>query len=261
MNSFQGIDIKTPVGNIWLESGRGYGLEYKFSRNVEVERAAVHNGVLYVHCRASRPSATFHWNLAENYIRITYPAGTDLQDVKLESHSGEIETSGLRAQSFWTKSSFGSQRIKDVQANSITFQSCSGIVEAEALVANELNASFVSGGVQIAGGNFRKAEITGTSGNIDLKRIAANGLLCRTVSGYVLVDGAPCGNIELQARSGDILLKSTLPAEEYEWTMSSVIGNKTVNGSKSEIHHRENVQNHILAETIVGSIRLNFAKS
>lgn len=198
LGEFQKLDIQTSVMDVTVTTGTNYSISYNCSNNL-VPVYEVKDGVLTV---TQKGKHIWSWNNNHCDMKITVPADTKLDQCKISSSVGDIDISGLHADTFSTSASVGDIHITDSE-----------------LTNSDLSTS--TGDIDMKGITFSTMIITSSVGDVDLN--ADNSL-----SDYEMNLTTSVGNVEINNRKQGKNYSNN-GSSNNELTVHASTGDVTVN--------------------------------
>lgn len=201
LDAFDKINIDTDMGQIEIEEGDSFYVEYRdFShdeKNWNIENGCFTYSnhrknkmdVMEVNLGFGVFNSFFRNNGSERYVRLTVPKGTQLSDVTAENSFGGICISGLA-----------------VNGNMDVNSDC-GNIELNNITANELTVNNNLGNVNIAKAKVLNADMEVDSGELVLVNVGAEGSLNLSNNlGNVQMDNCTATSGEFKLDSGNITI-------------------------------------------------------
>ena len=189
LEGFNNIDIEIIAADIEIKYGDDYQLDYSLSEKETIKRFEVIDHTLYF------KTATAHFwgaSFTDSYLVLTIPYGTQIEDIKLKTVSGDIDINGVDANSLKLKATSGDL---DIVGNygTMDLKLTSGDINFNGLIKDSANIDATSSDIELniaqdieievdgfasvewndndRGRNFYKA---GTEGKLHIKNTAGD---------------------------------------------------------------------------------------
>ena len=226
LSAFSSVSVFSSSADIELIESDEYGLEI-FAPVTFDPRWDITDGKLTIQGKTRLPFINIFRNPGY-YIRVYYPAGTDFNDVVLESASGDIALPLISAASLRIQSSSGSVFAEAEGCSSISIDTSSGDIKFSGS-GDDVNISSTSGEViSVAKDYSANVSIETSSGDISFSGDGGN-LSFNTSSGTIVSEADNCTAIRAETSSGDISLVNN-GAEASTLNVRSTSGGITATG-------------------------------
>ena len=193
-------------------------------------------------------------NPLRNEIRISLPAGKNLDTLNVTCTSGSIRIDGMNAHNITAVANSGAIRLNDSQAENFTARATSGVIRGDNLRFTDGNFQTSSGGITLSNTHWQNLEVRCTSGVV------------RVTESQVINPAS--GTTTLQTSSGGVTLGIRGNRHDYNYSVSTSSGTARVNGESifngsidttSNLTANAGSGNHqISIRTTSGYARLNF---
>lgn len=163
LEAFHSIEVDVLAADIQILPGEDWSLSYNLSEKEPLKHFGVEQGTLYVETSFD-PSE--HFEHKNWFVTITVPTGTSLDEVELDTLSGNVDVQGFSCDSISLSSTSGNVTAQDITAREVELDSTSGKITASNVSANSLEAESISDDLRVEG-TFGKLELSTTSGDIE----------------------------------------------------------------------------------------------
>lgn len=160
----------------------------------------------------------FHFYLFNFYgsgpwkdITITYPAGSEFEDISIHSDSGSINISDLKANDMKISSDLGDTKLDNVSTITLDHDSNSG------------NFNLINTNIKSLKFNMDLGDATATGYNGEEIAGSSN-------SGNVNFEGSIKGPVDISSDLGDVTFKIKGSEEQFSYDLSTDLGDVTLNG-------------------------------
>ncbi len=210
------IDADLDLRDIILKEGTGFKVESKgVGKNFRVDD---NNG----HITLSENSTTgFTLNLfgfweSHQYsdLVITYPAGTNFEDIKISSDSGTLTIADLNAKNIDLDSDLGDVELKNVIASRLSVKIDSGTLDLDQAKTDTFN--FELG-----------------LGDLDAKNLTGKTVKGKLDSGSADIEGTITGPVEIYNDLGDVDMTLAGNEDSYSYELATDLGDVVLNGQDS----------------------------
>lgn len=167
VGEFQKLTIDTNVMDVTITTGTNYSVSYDCTNNL-IPTYEVRDGELTV---TQKGNHSWSWGNNHCDLKITVPADVKLDQCKITSNVGDIDVSGLHANTFTTNASVGDVTISDSE-----------------LTNGDISSS--TGDVDMKGITFDTLTITSSVGDVDFKTNS-------NLSDYEMHLGTSVGDVEV----------------------------------------------------------------
>jgi len=250
--SISSLDISAVSANISLIESDSWGYDVKvYYADPEI---SVVNGKLTI-----KENSDTVWSLASftlpskerDYIKIYYPAGAEVDSIKIQSTDADIRIDGkiLSGETEITSRS-GNLTAAYLNGNKTTVNTISGDITVSEIFAASAYFKTVSGNIDIYNISVNAFEIATTSGDIRMSKVLSlisaktvsgnvdilelNGAAdVTTTSGDITIDGRYLGGA-LKTVSGNVTIRSTLGTDAYTGSINTVSGFITFGATRAE---------------------------
>jgi|GEM_PF-6986717 len=242
INSIQGnfdlrdIELKTgTVGSEINVFSKGVG------RSFNVENV---NGVLTF---TDNKSTLFNFNLFGSYgngqfkkLIITYPVGTELNDVSIKSSSGDIS-------------------ISDLKADGMTINSDLGDVKFDNVTISKFSTDISSGNLKLINTNFKSMKFDLDLGDINASGYNGEEITGRLSSGDIKLEGILTGPVDITSDLGDLTFNISGNENMFSYDIKTDLGDVQLNGQKSGSSLMKIYENKPLfkVNSSFGDVRIN----
>lgn len=138
-----------------------------------------------------------------------------------------------------------------------------GAITLPALALMELTCETVHGAIRLTGVAADTLHAESVNGAISLAECRAQTKAhCETVNGSLALSGELLGNTHAETVNGSVHIEMQQPQTAYDLALETVSGSIFINGEKQrkEVRIRNKAANAVHAETVNGSIKLEFSK-
>ncbi len=204
LDSFDSIKIDVLAADISVIPGEEWSVSYHLSDKEPLTRFGVEQGTLYIETTFD-PHERFQHR--DWFITVTVPAGTSLEDVELDTISGNVEIRGFSCDSASLSSTSGTVEAQDIRAEDLKMHSTSEKITVGKAICDDFEAETVSSDVY-AEGEFGEMDISTVSGDTEvIGSVSSEGAL-ESVSGDITLSISHDASIQANSR-GTILLNGT----------------------------------------------------
>ncbi len=217
--------------------------------------------------KANLMNANFILTLGSGYaVDISYPQGAETPDVSIKN--GVLYINEKRRQYIWnifTRDAWKQGRVEvtvpDAKLSDINIENVNGKIYIPAINADRFHGETVNGGVTLEGTQGGNIHCESVNGAVSMTNCTArDGAHGETVNGSVTIAGELRGKIHAEAVNGSVSVATALPVSQYDIDVETVSGSVRVDGEKykKSYHSRRGMENSIKAESVNGSVTVEF---
>ena len=160
-----------------------------------------------LHIQFTKPG--IRWNLPEKILTVTLPEGTELENARIHTTSGDMEIPALKAKELTLESTSG-----DINVSADAFKTAVSTTSGDQTIrlAGETGgvaADSTSGSIVLETGKIVEIEAATTSGGVQVTAEEAEQVLAASTSGKIDVSLGKVKDLEINATSGNI--RAALP--------------------------------------------------
>ncbi len=234
LEEFRSIEIEVLAADIRVVQGEQWAVSYQLSEKEPLKCLKVENGTLYL--ETTFDAREYFDRNDEWFVTVTVPEGAALDEVELDTLSGNAGIQGFQCDSASLSSTSGTVEAKQIDARELSLESVSGSVTASAVSADEMEAETVSGEIRLEGA-FGEVETD-------------------SISGAVEVEGSVSRKGSMESTSGAM----TLLLSHEAAVQASSMGEITLNGSKESSPLKTSTGVPVVLKSISGKISVQTAQ-
>jgi len=286
LSSFKNIDIESEYADIIFEQADSYGIDIYDNSN-GVWEYSVENETLKINNKEISIMLSFGINLntdyKNNYVKIFLPQNAKMDEITINSVSGNMNISNINAENVELCNSYGNITLAKTTSNNLKINISSGNFTGEDLNLQNLyyenkygkgsfdkittqsfDATSHSGGLDLQNFHSKDIKIFSCYGDIVADNLYSAKIDIKAESGNVDIAGELQGENILRSSYGNITFKTTEQKSNYSYYALAKYGTITVDnenmGDNTSIKHDGNTQNNIDIEAVSGNIKINFGK-
>ena len=216
--SVSALDLNADFANITILPGDGpLTVSYTMPKEL-IPDIAFGNGKLTITPKKGIFSTGFNRN-TEYSITVTVPAGTDLDDIRLDADAGNISIRDLGTKNLYIDTDAGNVLVSGLTADVIKIDTDAGNLELDTLTADEITLDTDAGNVDLKSSNVRLFGADLDAGNLSIHSSAIDTIDADTDMGNIEsrdaeIHSGTCttdmGDIDLQGNIGDVNAKTSL---------------------------------------------------
>lgn len=195
----------------------------------EVLYYAENNGTLTIKYRQGNGYVRMPEKRLELFI--PYSLAEDIKNMNIDSTSGNINISDIKAGSLLADSTSGYVSIINVEAESIRSDTTSGGISMSNINTDSLSVDTISGSLTLRGVSAYKINVSSTSGKIDFQDTTADNVDVDTISGGTNIEGGFV-SIRAESTSGSVKIKSVTAPESIR--VDTISGSVTITIPETE---------------------------
>ena len=284
------IVIETGMGEVELKEADDFYVELDYLYWKEKPSYSISNGKLsFDDSRAFPNSYSLNFNL-HNKITVYLPEGSTLEDVVIQTSSGDVKMEGFIADELDVSVSYGdftmknaaatdaeislssgTSKISDFQVTKLDFTNSYGnssftnINTGDDLITDnmeyqDLNITMSSGDVILKSARTSSIDINNSYGDITCDAIIAEDFDADLSSGDLDLSSANLASIDISNSYGDVILGLLGPEAEYSLDLSTSYGGIRVGNQKYEDHYDTDHSGSrtVSADLSSGNIKVKF---
>ena len=150
-----------------------------------------------------------------------------------------------------------------VSFDNFRIETVNGSVTLPALAIENVHCETVNGEISLSGVVADRLHCEAVNGNLKLTSCYAHqSAHCENVNGGIQLGGELRGKTHAETVNGGIHIATALPITAYDLDLETVSGGVYLDGEKhrKEVHISHRAENTMHAETVNGSIKLEFSK-
>jgi hypothetical protein len=286
------IDIHTGIAEVELIEADQFYIEIEYLYWEEEPEYSYENGEFFFDDSECFPdSYSIGFNL-DNHIRIYLPKGSQLNNIRIEDASGDVNINGFIAEELDVTVSYGdftmkeaaamdaditlssgASRITDFQAGELNFTNSYGNATftdinttplrlPEGTLHDYFNVSMSSGEVEITGLNSNSVDITNSYGDITMDTFTTDKLELNLSSGNCEIVQGNAVTTEISNSYGNVTLLMLGASTDYTLNLDTSYGKINVGENRYDEHVAIQGEGNrtIKAELSSGDVAVDFTK-
>jgi hypothetical protein len=244
IDPFTNVKIDVQYADIELIASGAYGIEASLPAAVGASWQ-VQDNTLTFSATAARDTA--YLGTSNNYIKVYYPTGAQLDKIDFSTNAGNITLKGHSMRSLQINGNMGDIRLSDIQTDETLVKTNAGSV----VLADTVSA---------------KVEISTDYGDIEADNLTAQQTAIHASAGSIGLSGNLTGSIEIDVELGDIAFATTASESSFSYALETSLGDIRLNGANRSngINGRvnkelDNSANSLQIDNSAGSISVTFA--
>lgn len=208
---------------------------------------------------------------SEYHVQIDYPDGAPTPSVEMRGQTLFIEEpKKLHVFRIFSFHSWKGGQIRitvpggqGVSFDNFRIETVNGSVTLPALAIEAVHCETVNGEISLSGVVADRLHCEAVNGNLKLTSCYAHqSAHCENVNGGIQLGGELRGKTHAETVNGGIHIATALPITAYDLDLETVSGGVYLDGEKhrKEVHISHRAENTMHAETVNGSIKLEFSK-
>ncbi|MBO6008002.1 MAG: DUF4097 family beta strand repeat protein [Lachnospiraceae bacterium] len=195
------INIDASFTEASIVYGSEFSVEYAMPDALE-PTVSFKDGTLTV--KSGRNNATIPMNVTDDlFIRITVPAGTELEKLHVNINAGSLDISDIKADTVTIDMDAGDLDIDGIEAGKIEIDCDAGNVEARSCTADLFVLDLDAGNADFSDCEIETIEADVDAGNFEARNCTINGGTCNTSLGNIYLSGN-IGNVKTDADLGNV---------------------------------------------------------
>lgn len=264
LSDFTRIDVSVITCDITLVKSDKNAVEYEFGKWERLVCCKVDEATKTLVIKTKRPPFMVGLGslVHRGFVTIYYTNESGFESVSLETVSGSINVGALNLKQLSCETVSGSLFAEGVNAGRISCETISGSIRLGNIgntYESAMKAHTISGRIEVDRFKIGEAKLDTISGAVILNNASLKRLNVQTTSGSVTAEGAFEGKTEISTVSGGVSVKTALPFNQYDYSISSVSGRTTVNQNRFKGSMITGKNNLIKANTVSGKITVDFA--
>ncbi|RKM61244.1 hypothetical protein D6855_04965 [Butyrivibrio sp. CB08] len=164
LSRFSNIDINLSVGDVTVEKGTDYSIEYCFPEKIQPEYG-VKDGTLVIEGKEVKTISDN--KLSKTYLIITVPEEMDLKDVSISVAMSDVNVDDIHADKLKGKTSMGDVYVKRCEFSDAKWDCAMGYVSFDGKY-NKLNLESSMGDIKVSNNTNWKGTLKTGMGNIEV---------------------------------------------------------------------------------------------
>lgn len=233
LQEFSSVEVDVMAADIKLVTGDDWAVSYNISEKEPLKRFGVEGDTLYIETTFN---AKKYFDRNEDwYVTITVPEDAVLNEVELETISGNISMEYIFCDDASLSTTSGNVDVSDVSARELGLETVAGVISASGITADSLEAETVSGNIVVAG-QFGELETDTVSGNTE-------------IAGTISISGSA------ESTSGSI----DIALDNEAAIAANSVGRIEINGEKVSNPYKTGSGIPVILKTVSGSISIKTA--
>lgn len=240
LKDIKNLEISAGYGNIYIEQGDSFRLEYGYDDMFAKPEYKADNGKVSFNLKSVHQNGisligigNFANQKKEDYIKLILPKGIELDQLKVRSDYGELSLNQADIKKLILEGDSGNINITNVNMEELSLNLDYGKLEMENCVVPEL-----------------KIDNDTSSGDLELKNITAKNVKISTDYGNVTVDQMKADQVEIMNNNGSVDLRN-MEGNTKNKRMNLL----TVNGEYGAIGLRNVKTNSLNIESDYGTVK------
>lgn len=285
LSSFKSIDIASNFNNIDIIKSDRYAIEIQYEGdNSEVNYTIKDEKLVIEESKLKYKGINIDFRIGDSqiprYIKVYVPSGVDLDSIDVKSDNTNITMNDISASDILLHCKYGNINAENINTDTVNVEMNNGNINIKKLNSNN-NAVLKNlyGNIEISDSKFNKLSndvnngslnigntsidnviINNKYGNIKSHSLITNGLQIKSDNSKIDLDGEFKGNTNIKSDYGDVKIKTSIPQELYNYSVSCEYGNIKIGKEKFEnnIKINNNKENSIDIVSNNGNINIDF---
>lgn len=285
LSFFKSIDIASNFNNIDIIKSDRYAIEMQYEKdNSEVNYTIKDEKLIIEESKVKNKGINIDFRIGDShiprYIKVYVPSGVDLDSIDVKSDNANITMKDISASDILLHCGYGNINAENINTDTVNVEMNNGNMNIKKLNSNN-NAVLKNlyGNIQINDSTFNKLSndvnngslnmentsidngiINNKYGNIKSHSLTTNGLQIKSDNSKIDLDGEFKGNTSIKSDYGDVKVKTNIPQELYNYSVSCEYGNIKIGKEKFEnnIKINNNKENSIDIVSNNGNINIDF---
>lgn len=285
LSSFKSIDITSNFNNIDIIKSDRYAIEMQYEGdNSEVNYTIKDEKLVIEESKLKNKGINIDFRIGDSqiprYIKVYVPSGVDLDSIDVKSDNanitmndiiasdillhceyGNINAENINTDIFKVEMDNGNINIKKLNSNNnAVLKNLYGNIQINDSTFNKLSNDVTNGSLNMENTSIDNVIINNEYGNIKSHSLITNGLQIKSDNSKIDLDGEFKGNTSIKSDYGDVKIKTNIPQELYNYSVSCEYGNIKIGKEKFEnnIKINNNKENSIDIVSNNGNINIDF---
>jgi len=202
------------------------------------------------------------WGNTDTWVEITYPKGTDFEDLRANISAGRLSISDVECGTLNVNNDFGNVELSGISAGRIAVDLSAGDAKLTSVGADSLRISNDFGKVNLQGVGANSLTVRMSAGDVSGENIVTDQLDVTSDFGAVRLHRLTLNNRgDINQSSGEVDLSLEMSEDDLSYELSTSAGSVSVDGSKfgSSVVNRSTGTNASLRiDSDFGAIKIKF---
>ncbi|SFB11388.1 DUF4097 family beta strand repeat-containing protein [Clostridium frigidicarnis] len=285
LSSFKSIYIASNFNNIDIIKSHRYAIEIQYEGdNSEVNYTIKDEKLVIEESKLKYKGINIDFRIGDSqiprYIKVYVPSNVDLDSIDVKSDNANITMNDLSASDILLHCEYGNINAENINTdifkvemdngninikklnsnNNAVLKNLYGNIEINDSTFNKLSNDVTNGSLNIGNTSIDNVIINNEYGNIKSHSLTTNGLQIKSDNSKIDLDGEFKGNTSIKSDYGDVKIKTSIPQESYNYSVSCEYGNIKIGKEKFEnnIKINNNKENSIDIVSNNGNINIDF---
>lgn len=244
IGAFTDISVDADYANIKLIASDKYAIDIQLNDG-QTPDWTITNGKLSVntHTVGGFQIGIMNFNMGESYVKIYVPENAALENVTLNTSSGDIS-------------------LTDAEISRLKVDNAYGKLVMDNVKSGEADIKMSAGSVTIDGGETGFLKIKNSYGSIKADGFTSRGTDIHASSGSIKLRGVLTGENSISDSYGSVLFETSAGEQDYAYELSTAYGSIKVNGKTrgGDVSRSADSGNTLDIHASAGSIEVNFGK-
>lgn len=213
LDEFSKIDVDLSIGNLNVVEGDSFHLKYSYPEKLQPE-FEVANGSLVVKIKPQIKISVSEKLPKDAFLTITVPAGTELEDVKLENSMGNVAVSGASSAALDIEDSMGDIEVSGASYGKVSINDSMGKINVSNIKAAELGGAASMGDTVIDSCEIVRVKWESSMGKVNLQG-SFEHLDIENSMGDITVDGNSSWTGKLETSMGKVIVDGIYQGDSY----------------------------------------------
>lgn len=213
LDEFSKIDADLSIGDLNVMEGDRFYLKYSFPEKLQPE-FNVSDGTLVVKSKTNIKISVSDKFPKESFLTITVPAGTDLEDVRLEDSMGNVAVSGASSTALDIEDSMGDIEVSGASYGKVSIKDSMGKINVSNIKAAELGGAASMGDTVIDSCEIVRVKWESSMGKVNLQG-SFEHLDIENSMGDITVDGNSSWTGKLETSMGKVIVDGVKQGDSY----------------------------------------------
>lgn len=285
LSSFKSIDITSNFNNIDIIKSDRYAIEIQYEGdNSEINYTIKDEKLVIEESKVKNKGINIDFRIGDSqiprYIKVYVPSNVDLDSIDVKSDNANITMNDLSASDILLHCEYGNINAENINTdifkvemdngninikklnsnNNAVLKNLYGNIEINDSTFNKLSNDVTNGSLNMENTSIDNVIINNEYGNIKSHSLITNGLQIKSDNSKIDLDGEFKGNTSIKSDYGDVKIKTNIPQELYNYSVSCEYGNIKIGKEKFEnnIKINNNKENGIDIVSNNGNINIDF---
>lgn len=285
LSPFKSIDIASNVDKIDIIKSDRYAIEIQYERdNSEVNYTIKGEKLIIEESKLRINGINLDFRIGDTniprYIKVYVPSSVDLESIDVKADNTNIAMNGISASGILLHCKYGNINAENINTgifnvemdngninikklnsnNNSVLKNLYGNIEIKDSTLNKLSNDVNNGSLNVENTSIDNVIISNEYGNIKSHSLRTNGLQIKSDNSKINLDGEFKGNTSIKSDYGDVKIKTNIPQELYNYSVSCKYGNIKIGKEKFEnnIKINNNKENGIDIVSDNGNINIDF---